>query len=244
MGWHFKFTHPFICGAKLPWAPVQGYLGEPPAGLDWYTHQLLIPVIPRPGSGHTWEERNELPSWWQEFCSIHHKSTKPLGDAEIQELANKQMVAFQLLEAQNEKYGWWNVPPSLTGLRWGDFLPPFPTGIQVPRDIHVVRFDETVALAQDLLWCAIQMVTPPGVLCTAIQDLQSCLAPLMERGDLLHLSMLEVAEEEETTTSPSPVEETRSLDEDPEPWEEWPTSVPALTAQKRLHCLKKLAALG
>ena len=44
--------------------------------------------------------------------------------------------------------------------------------------------------------------------------------PLMERDDLLHLSMLEVIDEEEMTTSPSPVEETGSPDEEPEPGEE------------------------
>ena len=35
--------------------------------------------------------------------------------------------------------------------------------------------------------------------------------------------MLKVAEQEEATTSPSPAEETRSLVEEPELWEEWPT---------------------
>ena len=49
----------------------------------------------------------------------------------------------------------------------------------------------------------------------------------MEKGDLLSLSMLEAVEEEETITSPSPAEEPRSPDEDPEPQEEWPTSAHA-----------------
>ena len=48
----------------------------------------------------------------------------------------------------------------------------------------------------------------------------------MERGDQLTLSMLEVTEEE-TTTSPSSVEETRSLDKEPEPWKEQPTTIHA-----------------
>ena len=130
------------------------------------------------------------------------------------------MAVFQLPEAQDEKYGWLKAQTCLAGLSHRDFLPESPTMIQGPRDIHVVRCNKMVALARALQQCTIQSGVPPGVLCGAIQDLCKCLATLMERGNLLRLSMLEVMEEEEMTTSPSPVEETRSLDEEPEPWEE------------------------
>ena len=49
----------------------------------------------------------------------------------------------------------------------------------------------------------------------------------MEKDDLLSVSMLEVTEDKETMTFPSPAEETGSPDEEPEPWEEWPTTVHA-----------------
>ena len=54
-----------------------------------------------------------------------------------------------------------------------------------------------------------------------------CLAPLLRSDDLLSASMLEVMEEEEATTSPSPAEEAMSPVEEPEPWEVWPTAVQA-----------------
>ena len=77
-----------------------------------------------------------------------------------------------------------------------------------------------MGLAQALQWCAVESGAPPEVLCKAIQDLCRCLVPLMERGNLLHLSILEVMEEEAMTTSPSPAKETGYLDEEPEPQEE------------------------
>ena len=84
----------------------------------------------------------------------------------------------------------------------------------------MVKHDEMVALAQALQWCATQLRVHLGILCGAAQDLHMCLVPLMERGDLLSLPMLEVMEEKAMMTSPSSVEETRSPDEEPEPWEE------------------------
>ena len=35
------------------------------------------------------EEREELPSWWQEFRSLHHKGTGSLSNPQVQELVRK-----------------------------------------------------------------------------------------------------------------------------------------------------------
>ena len=61
-------------------------------------------------------ERDELPNWWPEFWSLHHRDARPLSEAQVQELAQKQAMAFRLPTAQREKSGWWNTPPSLASL--------------------------------------------------------------------------------------------------------------------------------
>ena len=73
-----------------------------------------------------------------------------------------------------------------------DFLPSLPPRIQGPKYIHVVRRDQTVALAQDLQWYTVLSRAPPGILCRAVKDLCRCPTPLIERDDLLDASMLEV----------------------------------------------------
>ena len=46
----------------------------------------------------------------------------------------------ELPKAQQERSGWWDYPPLLARLKWGDFLPlPF----QGCQDIRVVRWDKT-----------------------------------------------------------------------------------------------------
>ena len=66
-----------------------------------------------------------------------------------------------------------------------------------------------------LQWCTVQLGSPPGILCSEVHDLCRCLAPLIEKDDLIDTSMFEVAEEM-AKTSPSPAEEGRSLVEEPE----------------------------
>ena len=62
------------------------------------------------------------------------------------------------------------------------------------QDVQMVRPEEMVALAWALQRCAICSGTPPGMLCGAVQELCRCLAPLLQRGNLLDLTMLDVAE--------------------------------------------------
>ena len=45
-------------------------------------------------------ERDEIPNWWLEFWSLHHRDARPLSNAQVQELAQKQAMAFRLPAAQ------------------------------------------------------------------------------------------------------------------------------------------------
>ena len=62
---------------------------------------------------------------------------------------------------------------------------------------------------------------PTGVLCRAIQELDRCLTPLLERGDLIDLEMLDMARKDPMT--PVPAERASSL----RPRVEEPISIPA-----------------
>ena len=126
--------------------------------------------------------------------------TGPLSYSQVQELARKQAVVFRLPAAQKEKSSWWSTLPSLVSLRCGNFLPPLPTRIQGPRDVQVVRHDETVTLIWACQWCTVLSGAPQGIPCGTIQDLHRCLSPLIERDDLLSASMLEVVEEDPVTS--------------------------------------------
>ena len=88
-----------------------------------------------------------------------------------------------------------------------------------------MRHDETVELAQALQQCVMLLGAPLGILCSTIQDLCRCLVPLIKSNGLLSASMLEVAEEKEPTTSPSPAEQARFLVEESEPQKEQPTTI-------------------
>ena len=66
-----------------------------------------------------------------------------------------------------------------------------------------------VALVMALQRFAVHSRMPPGVLCGAVQELCRCLAPLLERGDLLDLDMLNVARKDPMT--PAPAERALSL---------------------------------
>ena len=98
-------------------------------------------------------ERDKPPSWWLEFWSLHHREVGPLSIALVLELARKQVVAFRLPAAHQEKSSWWNIPPSLPSLGHQDFLPPSPPKSQGPRDIWVVRGDQTVELERGPQQC-------------------------------------------------------------------------------------------
>ena len=67
-----------------------------------------------------------------------------------------------------------------------------------------------VALAQVLQQYAKLLGAPTGILCAVIMDLSRCLKPLLEKDDLMDVSMLEVAEEK-PVASPTLMEEARLL---------------------------------
>ena len=104
-----------------------------------------------------------------------------------------------------------------------------------------------VALVQALQWCAIQSGTPPGVLCGSVQELCRCLAPLLKRGNLLDITMLNVVEKDPVTL-PIPTERASSLERKPEPQEEEPTALPTPDRQETSEpegaaCLGELATV-
>ena len=68
--------------------------------------------------------------------------------------------------------------------------------------------------------CAVHSGMPPGVLCRAVQQLHRCLSPLLEKGNLLDLEMLDVARKDPMT--PAPAERASSL----RPRVEEPVGVP------------------
>ena len=70
-------------------------------------------------------------------------------------------------------------------------LPSLTLQTQGPFDIRVVRRDQTVALVKALQQCT-KWLGPPGILCGAVQYLQRCLEPLLERDYLLEAPMLDV----------------------------------------------------
>ena len=63
---------------------------------------------------------------------------------------------------------------------------------------------------------------PPRILGRVVQELHICLAPLLERGDLLDIIMLNVVEKD-PVTPPIHTERASSPEKKPEPWEEEPT---------------------
>ena len=76
-----------------------------------------------------------------------------------------------------------------------------------------------MALAWAPQQCAIQLRVPLGLLCGTVQDLSRFLTPIIEKDDLIDVSMLEIAEEELITSLKS-AQEARQLGKEPEPWEE------------------------
>ena len=161
------------------------------------------------------EKSREIPNWWWEFWSICCQGAKPLNNPQVQALVSRQAAAFRLPLAQQEKSSWWSTAPCLSVLKWGDFLlPPF-QGVAgqhggASPDSSIVH--HTIRNA-------------PGSLCGAIQKLQRCPTPLLERGDLLDITMLNVAEKD-PVTPPVPTERASSPEKKPEPWKEEPTTVP------------------
>ena len=94
-----------------------------------------------------------------------------------------------------------------------------------------MRQEEMVVLVQAHQWCAIQSGMSPGMLCRVVQELHRCLAPLLERGNLLDITMLHVAEKDPVTL-PIPTERASSLEQKPECQEEEPTTLPAPSIQE------------
>ena len=144
---------------------------------------------------------------------------EPLNDVQVKELACQQVSAFSCHLSTLEKGSWWNAPACLGVLRRKDFLPQ--TEFQGMWDVRMVRWKETVVLALVLQRCAIWSGMPLGVLCRAVQELHRCLTPVLESGNLLDLTMLDVVEKN-PMTPPVPTERASS----PEPREEEPIGLP------------------
>ena len=98
-------------------------------------------------------------------------------------------MVFQKPTAQVEKDGWWIAPPSLEVLGQRKYLPP--KYFQGSCNCLNVRKEETVALAVALHSCTVQMGMPPRVLCGVVQEIQQCLAPLIEEDCLLNLEVFD-----------------------------------------------------
>ena len=75
---------------------------------------------------------------------------------------------------------------------------------------------------------------PSGVMCRAVQELCRCLSPLLEKGDLLDVSMWDVAEKNPVTPL-VPTERASSLEQKPGPLEVEPTALPAPNIQEALE---------
>ena len=99
-------------------------------------------------------KREEPPSWWPEFWSLHHKGFRHLSDSQVQALAKKQAVSCKLPAALKEIVSCWNALPSLSSLGHADFLSSSPTKVQGSWNIQVVRRDQIVGLVKALQWCA------------------------------------------------------------------------------------------
>ena len=80
---------------------------------------------------------------------------------------------------------------------------PPPKEFQGTHDYWEVRKEETVALAMALQSCAVQLGIPQGGVCSMVQELHQCLAPLIEEGCLLKLEMLDVVEKNPMVPTPA-----------------------------------------
>ena len=109
-----------------------------------------------------------------------------------------------------------------------DFL--LPTVFQDIWDVQMVRWEEMVVLAQTLQRCAVQSGMPQGMLCRAVQELCKCLAPLLKKGDLLNLTILDVMEKDPVTPH-VPTERASSPEKISEPREEEQIDLPAPNKQ-------------
>ena len=66
-----------------------------------------------------------------------------------------------------------------------------------------------MALIMALQRSTIYSIMAPGVLCRTVQELHRCLTPLLEKGDLLDLEMLDMVKKDPLT--PAPAERASSL---------------------------------
>ena len=150
---------------------------------------------------------------------------------------------FRLPATHKEKLRWCSTPLSMAGLRCPDFLLLSAPRIQGPMDICIESRAKRVAVDQVLKQCAVQLGSPPGILCGTIQDLCRCLVPLIEKDDLIDTSMLEVAEEEPMTSS-NTEQEAEQWGAEPELQEELATTLHTPTDLKRLQSLRELSVSG
>ena len=72
------------------------------------------------------------------------------------------------------------------------------------------------------------------MLCGAVQELCRCLAPLLQKGDLLDISILDVVEKDPVTPY-IPTKRALSLEQKSGPLEEEPSALPAPNIQEALE---------
>ena len=140
-------------------------------------------------------------------------------------------MAFRLLLPQEKASEWWEAPCRLSRLCHWDFLPYVdPLGM---RDFWVTRQEESLALAQALQCCAERSGTPPGVLCNAAQDLQRCMASLMQlEGDEIVRALLLGPVDNRPRVPPTSEEEALPHGDELEPQEAQEDTTSPLNAQK------------
>ena len=87
---------------------------------------------------------------------------------------------FLVPHSHSQKIGMWDPPPSLSSLCHNDFLPP--GDLQGSWDIHDMRKEKTLTLAQALKICSKWSGGSFSIICSAARDLQGCMANLMQFG--------------------------------------------------------------
>ena len=164
-------------------------------------------------------KNRQPPGWWWEFRSLYKGEVMGrLTNNILQQITRKQAVAFRLSAVQEEVAGLWEAPLNICSLSWQDFLP--------HCDFHGMRVlgetwkEGTLALAK-VLQCGVERLgAPSGVLCNLVQDLQSCIEPLMcLEGDYIMETILLKASDNEPGISPTLAEEAALLGKDATPQE-------------------------
>ena len=157
---------------------------------SWWGTETKSPPTPKPNITNNWIQSYIKKSWRiPNWC----RNADPLNVIQVQTLASRQAACGPSGKAQLVEH---SILPWCAEMR--RFPPPPFKGCQ---DIWVKWWDEMVVLALALQQCAIQSRMPPGMLCRAVQEFHRCLAPLLEKGDELDISVLDMVEKDPVTPS-------------------------------------------